>query len=271
MTKANKAIGKGKLSGPYQSVLLAKQDESPDAHLIMGPASEMRRVYAYASENNFDIAQAYANQKSEHAGRPSRLARRQEDSDQTGANDSGARAADLGLGLDEEHLLLANIKDLHTFRAGDKVDFASSAPPFWTPAGYEPAGLPNSTWSQIDLLSTEDNRHTVPALVEYDTALSEADLTGAWATLWYHAQARKLLSFSAQAPATPLAIVIDAQRETKIERRYWSTIVPARGEKEIGFKRTGDNELHKWSQNCGGDSEAQRIFGDGQGKWENPR
>lgn len=253
----NKQISK-KGSSAWVKILAAEYHDRIDKHLVMGPAKHLRSVFDYAAESKLSLDAVYGSQLA--ASHRRGLSRRQEDEKRPQIS-----PADLGIGLDSEHLLLANLPELHGAMPSKKTDLVYSEPPFWNVAGFV---LSDSTWTELSLLSTDDSKHTVPALVRYDPKSGKDELESYWASLWYHSQARNLLSLAVHRPHNPLAVIVDTSNKQKIERRFWNPLMPYQGSVQLGVKSTGDPDLHAWGEICGGDSEAREIFGDDQGKWQ---
>jgi hypothetical protein len=256
-TRNNKALGKKGNNGPVQTVLMATQAGAANHHLIIGPSTHLRNVYKYAVQNNFKLEQVYDAQK-EAAPLPE------------GAAPDTIDTSTIGIGLDTQNELLADITTLSaTQPAGrKKPDFATSAPPFWTVAGFKASGLPNSTWAETTLLASSSDSGIVPAVIEFDPSLTQPDIQGAWFSLWYHEHSRSLLDYSSRRAAVPLAIVVDASSKPRVEVRYWNPEVPFAGQKQLGVWHTKDHQLHGWKDICGGSDEARNIFGDDGGAWE---
>jgi hypothetical protein len=251
ITRNNKAKNR---KGPVQTVLMASKQGAPNWHLAMGPSIHLQNVYKYAIQNNFKLEQVYSAQFDEN--KPTDLP------------EDVVDISTVGIGLDTQNELLADITTLHAIKPEKKPDFITSEPPFWTVAGFEHSGMPNSTWSQIETLATDDAAHTVPAVIQYDPSLTVPDIQKAWSTLWYHEHSRKLLDFASRKAALPLAVVVDASSKPRIEWRYWNPEVPFRGQKLLGVLHTKDHQLHPWTDICGGADEARAIFGDEEGAWK---
>jgi hypothetical protein len=261
IARNNKARGKKGNNGPVQTVLMASEAGTPNHHLLIGPSEYIRAVYRYAIQNNFTVEQVYVAQQ-ESNGEPLTFKH----------PDNIEEVLPIGIGLDTTHELLADIKTLQASAPGSSgrkssADYASSAPPFWTVAGFKSSDLPNSTWAETTVLASPASDNTVPAAIEFDPSLTQPDIQGAWFSLWYHSHSRRLLDFSARRAAVPLAVVVDASAKPRVEVRLWNPEVPVAGKRALGVWHTKDHQLHGWADICGGGDEARQIFGDEGGAW----